>query len=292
MKALLSMLKDAAIEWIADKAPRTSAALAFYTLFSLAPVGVIAVAIAGFFFGPSAARNEIFLRLKTMMGERSAELVQQAVLSAHTARGGTASVLLGIFILIIGASGLFSQLQDAMNAIWSVRPKPGQAVWTFIRQRLLSVAIVLAIGAVLLLSLVLTTALTAVSKQFGHMVPGGLHIALILDMLVNLVVLWFLLAAVYKVLPDVKIHWRDVWTGAAVTAILLIIGRIGITLYLSFATVVSAYGAAGSLVMILVWVYFSAMIFFFGAEFTQQYAHHCGRTIVPLSYAEIIPKNE
>jgi membrane protein len=290
-KAILRLLKETFKEWQEDKVSRLAAALAYYTVFSLAPLLIIAIAVAGAVFGEEAARGEIVGQIRGLVGSDGAEVIETAIASANRpdANGGIASVI-SVVVLLFGASGVFTQLQDALNTVWEVQPKPGQGIATMLRQRFLSFSMVLVIGFLLLVSLVLSAGLTALSSYMSHLLPGLDFVWQMANYVISFVVITFLFALIYKFLPDVKITWNDVLIGAIITSVLFVIGKFFLGLYLGQGTFASTYGAAGSLVVLLAWVYYSAQIIFFGAEFTQVYARRYGSQIVPADYAEQVPE--
>jgi membrane protein len=283
-KDLWSLLKTAAGDWLDDKAPRLGAALAYYTVFSLAPLLLIAVAVAGFVFGEQAARHQIAQEIQGLVGEEGGRAVQSMLEHAGKPGQGIAASVLGVVLLLVGAAGVFGELQDALNTIWGVQPKPGRGVWEFVRDRFLSFAMVLVIGFLLLMSLVLSAALSALAHLFSRWEFACVSIGL--NEVVSLVVITLLFATIFRFLPDAKIGWRDVWLGAAVTAVLFEAGKFLIGLYLGRSGVASAYGAAGSLAVLLIWLYYSAQIFLFGAELTKVYTNRYGSRIVPADNAE------
>lgn len=284
LKAFISLLKETIAEWNEDKAPRLAAALAYYTVFSLAPVLIIVIAIAGLVFGQEAAQGEVVNQIQGLVGRDGAEVIESALKSAHRSGPGLASII-NLVILLFGASGVFAQLQDALNTVWEVAPKPGQGLFNVLRQRFLSFAMVLVIAFLLLVSLVLSAGLAALSSLMNGLLPGFDFLWQLLNFAISFGVVTLLFAAIYKILPDAKVAWGDVWIGAAITALLFAIGKLLIGIYLGNASFGSAYGAAGSLVVILAWVFYSALILFFGAEFTQVYARRYGSRIVPADYA-------
>lgn len=288
--AFFPLLKATVAEWQEDKVPRLAAALAYFTVFSLAPLLVIAISIAALFFGEEAARGQIFAQLQGLIGRQGAEAIEATITNADRVEGGGIATIVGIITLLLGASGVFGQLQDALNTIWEVAPKPGRGIVSFLRTRFLSFGMVLVIGFLLLVSLVLSAILAGVSTYMEGFVPALAPLWAIVNFLVSFGVITCLFALIYRVLPDVHIAWGDVWVGAAFTALLFTIGRTLIGIYLGSAAVGSAYGAAGSLVIILVWVFYSAQILLFGAEFTQVYARRYGSRIRPTSLA--IPLTE
>lgn len=285
-KDIFQLLKATIAEWNEDKVPLWAAALAYYTVFSLAPLLLIAIAIAGSIFGEEAARGEIVAQIQGLVGKEGAEAIQAMIQNTQKpGSGGTIATIVGIITLAFGASGVFSQLQDALNTIWNVKPKPGLGVMSFIQARFLSFAMVLVMGFLLLVSLLLSAALSAVGTFFGTLVPDYVIIGQILNFLISFGVVTLLFAAIYKFLPDVKVPWKDLWVGAGVTALLFNLGKFLIGLYLGNSGVTSTYGAAASLVVILLWVFYSAQILLLGAEFTQVYAKYRGSELEPSPHA-------
>ena len=285
-RGLWHLFKTTASKWSDDKAPRLGAALAYYTVFSLAPLLVIVIGIAGLIFGDKAAEGAIVEQISGLVGEQSAEAIQTMLANARTPSTGGLATVFGIVTLLIGASGLFGQLQDALNTIWGVEPKPGRGVLGMIKDRFVSFVALLGTAFLLLVSLVVSAGLAAAGSAFKALLPAPETVLHLLNASVSFAVIIGLFAMMFKVLPDVKIAWRDVWLGAAVTALLFAVGKYAIALYLGKSDVGSAYGAAGSLVIILVWVYYSAQILLFGAEFTAVYADAYGSRIVPAENAQ------
>jgi membrane protein len=289
-KSLWQFLKDVFTQWMGDEPFLLASSLSYYTLFSLAPLLVIAIAVAGFVFGREAAQNQIVETIGGMIGPESAEAIQGMIENASDKpKTGIISTLVGAVTLLIGAGGVVGQLQYSLNKIWEVEPKSGQGIWVFIRQRFISFAMVLAVGFLLLVSLVMTALLTGFSQFLGSLMGGAEFIGHLLDIIVSFGFITLLFAMIYKFVPDVQIQWNDVWIGAALTAILFTIGKYLIGLYLGSSGVSSAYGAAGSLVTVLLWVYYSSLIFLLGAEFTQGYATTYGSGVAPAPYAESAP---
>jgi len=284
LKKFWTVLKEAGGEWVEDKASRLGAALAYYTVFSLAPLLVIAIAVASFFFGGSA-EGQITEQIQGLVGPEGGKAIEQMLKHANDQPNtGIVASVIGVAVLLFGATGLFGQLQDALNTVWEVQPKPGRGVWGFIRDRFLSFSMVLGTAFLLLVSLVVSAALSALTGLLGDLQTGVFGQAV--NVLVSFGVITTLFAMIYRFLPDAKIAWRDVWLGAAITALLFVVGKLLIGLYLGQASVGSAYGTFGSLAVLLVWVYYSAQIFLFGAEFTKSYADHFGSRIVPKPNAE------
>jgi len=272
-----NVVRTTATGWLNHNAFRLSAALAYYTLFSLAPVLVVAVAIAGFAFGREAVRGELFDELKGLVGDGSAAAIQTAVAAAAVKpSSGIVATAVGIATLILGSSAVFGELQDALNTIWDAKPPPGAGVWRIVRRRLLSLAMVAVIGFLLLVSLAFSAMVNLFGAYVGGMLPMSAFVLEAVNFLVSFGITTMLFAAIYKVLPDVDIRWNDVWIGAAATAALFTLGKSLIGIYLGRSVVGSAYGAAGSVVVLLLWIYYSSLILFFGAEFTQVYARSHG----------------
>jgi membrane protein len=290
-REIFAMLKKAASAWMEDQAPTLGAALAYYTVFSLAPLLIIAIAIAGLFFGREAAQGQIFDQLRGLLGEASGKAMEDMVQNANAKPAtGLVATLIGFVTLLFGASGVFGQLQTSLNAIWRVQPKPGRGVLGIVRDRFLSFGFILVVGFLLLVSLFLTALIAFVGQWFGGMAPGMETLAQILNSVLSLAVITLLFAMIFKFLPDAKIAWRDVWIGALITAALFTAGKFALGLYLGKSGVASSYGAAGSLIVLLLWVYYSAQILFFGAEFTQVYANRFGSHVRPTDNAVAVPK--
>lgn len=275
MTKYLSLFKETFKEFGEDKAPRLGAALAYYTIFSVGPLLLIAVAMAGIFFGQEAAQGRISAELGKVFGSKMAESLETMVQAAAKPKTGTLATIVGVITLLLGASGVFGQLKDALNTIWNVEKKKAAGIMGFVKERFLSMAMVLGIGFLLLVTLVVDAAISAMGGLIEQYV-GGEAVMHAIQLVVSFVVVSVLFAAIFRILPDLRIAWHDVWFGAIFTAILFVLGKFGLGIYLGKAAVGSAYGAAGSLVILLVWVYWSAQILFLGAEFTQVYARTYG----------------
>jgi membrane protein len=275
--------KGTVSEFMEDNVLRLSAALAYYAMFSIGPLLVIVIAVAGLIFEKKAVGQEVVQQIQAMIGPKAAETVQTMLTEKHSS--SVIATILGTVALIFGASGVFGQLQDSLNTIWEVKPKPGQGVWGFIRNRFLSFAMVLGIAFLLLVSMVITAGLELFSGMINHILPMPEIIAKGLHLTISFLVITLLFAMIYKVLPDATVKWRDVWVGAIGTALLFTVGKYLIGMYLGRESTSSAYGAAGSVVVILLWVYYSSLILFFGAEFTQVYAKKTGSRIAPSPHA-------
>jgi membrane protein len=288
IKSFLALFKETAVEWVKQRIPRLGAALAFYTLFALAPLFVIVLALAGLWFGEEAARRELFSQVSNLVGSEGSEAIQALVSAAHKPKSGLLATVVGIVTLFVGATGVFVQLQDALNTIWGVRQLPGRGLWNFIRNRLLSFSIIIGMGFLLLVSLVINAGLSAFGKLMSGLLPAQEIIWQSVNFSISIFVTSLMFALIFKVLPDVKIAWRDVWVGAGLTALFFNLGQFLIGLYLGKGSVSSAYGAAGSLVVVVLWVYYSAQILFFGAKFTQLYASKFGSDFKPVTGAEAV----
>ena len=276
LKAANILFKKACSAWADDNAPSMGAALAFYTVFSLAPVLIIAISVAGLVFGQKAAEGEFSRQLQGLVGETGARAVQAIIQRADRPALGIIASAFGIGILLVGASGAFVELQDALNKIWKVQRKSGSIWLRVIRERFLSFGLVLGLGFLLIVSLVVSAALGAAGNFIAPLLPWPAFMLEAVNFLLSWGVIALLLAMIFKYLPDAAIAWSDVWIGAAVASLLLTTGKALMGLFLARSTVASAYGAASSLVIILTWVYYSAQIVLFGAELTHVYSHQHG----------------
>ena len=272
LKMLWRIMRDAGRDWSNDNASSMGAALAFYSLLSLGPLLLIIIAIAGLAYGQEAASGRIFAELRGLFGDEGAAAIQAIIANSRNKDESFLATIIGLVILLITATGVFAQLQDALNIIWKVKPPTGHGVWRLIKARFLSFSLLLGIGFLMLVSLVISAGLTAFSGYFSAVMPPlFLHA---MNVAVSFGVITVLFAMMFKILPDIYIPWRDVWVGAAMTAVLFTLGKHLIGLYLGHSGFSSTYGAAGSLIVVLVWVYYSSQIVFFGAEFTQTYARY------------------
>jgi membrane protein len=286
-KSIWQFLKTTINEWVEAEPFQLAAALSYYTLFSLAPLLLIAIGVAGLVFGREAAQNQIVETLQGMIGQDSAKAVQEMIQASNEKpKTGMLSTIIGFVALLFGAGGVVGQLQTSLNKMWEVTPKPGQGVWGFLRQRFFSFAMVLAIGFLLLVSLVVTAVLSSFTSMLTSFLGDATFVAHAIDILVSFGFVTLLFALIYKYVPDVEIQWRDVWVGAALTSILFTLGKYLIGLYIGTSGVSSTFGAAGSLITILVWVYYSSLIFFLGAEFTRVYATQYGSGVAPAENAQ------
>ena len=278
-------MKMTGMHWLDDKAPRLAASLAFYTLLSLAPMLVVAVSIAGLIFGEDAARGQIAGQLNGLLGPTGADTVQSILAHAKTPSSGIVGAVVGIALAVFGASGVFGELQTSLDQIWHVESKPGRGVKGFLRDRVFSFTLVMGVAFLLLVSLVLSAALAAIGTYFSHTLPGGEALWHILNLVISIGVTAVLFGLIFKIVPDVEIRWHDVWLGALVTAILFTGGKFLIGLYLGRSSVASPFGAAGSVVALVVWIYYSAQILFFGAELTRAHTEQRGVHVKPSANA-------
>ena len=271
------LTKTSVNAWLDDFAPSMGAAISYYTLFSMAPMLIISIAIAGFFFGAEAARGEIFGQLRGLLGEEGAAAIQGLLKSANEPAEGVVATLIGLVMLVIGATTVFAELQSDLDRIWrSPAVTNGSGIWFLIRTRLLSFGMVLGLGFLILVSLIMSAMVAALGKWWGGYFGGWETLLQVVNFLVSFALITASFAAIYKLMPRVKIAWRDVWIGAFVTALLFSIGKFLIGLYIGTTGVSSSFGASGSFVVVMVWVYFSAQIFLLGAEFTWVFAHRHG----------------
>jgi membrane protein len=279
IKVLWALLKESGFAWLQDNAPSMGAALAFYAILSLAPVLIIATAVAGLGFWQKTAEAEVLRHIQALVGETGARILQTAILNSNRPALGAIASTVGVGTMLLGASGAFVELQDSLNRIWRVERKSGSILLGAIKQRFLSFSLVLGTGVLLLGSLVSSAALAAVEGFMGHLLPWPAYFLESVDFIFWCSVITLLLAVIYRLLPDTEIAWTDVWIGAAIASLLFTIGKVLIGLYLAGSAVGSAYGAVSAPLVILVWIYYSAQIFLFGAEITHVYANKHGSRI-------------
>jgi len=289
LRHLLPLLKDAASDWVDDGAMRLSSSLAYYAIFSLAPLLVIVISMAGLFFGEEAARGELAHQIASLAGRGAGEAIQSAIQSSAAQKAtGVLATILSTALLLFGASTVFAELKDALNTIWGVVVKPGRPFFTLVRDRFFSFSIVLAIGFLLLVSLIISVLLAALS----HYMSGRFQLPTMVwktwDLVLSFAIVSGLFAMIFKLLPNVLLRWRDVWLGAVATSLLFTLGKFVIGYYLATSSIASSFGAAGSVVIVLAWIYYSACILFFGAEITKGYARKFGSGVMPNSRAVLI----
>lgn len=278
IKRFYTLARMSVKSWMDDYAPSMGAAIAFYTVFSLAPLVMIVIGIAGFFWGEEAVRGELLRQIGAMVGENGATTIEGVIRSgSQESEQGIAAGLISVVVLMVGATTVFAELQSALDRIWEVPEKEKKTgIWNLLRSRLLSLGLVLSLAFLLLVSLVVSTLLSALGGWLGTLMPGWETVLQILNILVSFSILTVLFAMIYKFMPQAEVAWRDVWTGAVVTALMFEIGKLLIGLYVGKTAVASSYAAAGSLVVVLIWVYYAAQVFLLGAEFTWVYSKEHG----------------
>ena len=281
-------------EWLDDDAPQLGAALAYYSVFSLAPMVLLLIAVIGILFrnDPVGAWSRITEQMSYFLDKSAIELVQQIARQVATPTKSALGGTIGFALALFGASGVFGQLQAALNTIWGVKAKPGRSIWRFVRSRFLSFALIAGIGFLLLVSLVIETGIKALSHYLQSVLPGALTVIVPVYLAFDFVIVTAVFTMIFKILPNATTRWRDVWIGAVLTAILFLIGKWALGIYLGSGTAASAYGAASSLITLLLWIYYSSQILLFGAEFTQVYARTCRANIKPDRYAVAIELKE
>lgn len=276
-RQILALLKEAATSWSEDGAPSMGAAISYYSVFSMAPLLVIVIAVAGFFFGAEEVQGALSAQLTSLMGEDAARAVDEMLKNAQQPRTGGIAAITSIGVLVLGATTVLAELQNALDRIWRAPAREKEnGVWRWLRRRLLTLAMVLAIAFLLIISLVFSAALATLGKWWGPMFGSWERLAYLFDLLVSFAVLTFAFAMIFKFLPRAHIRWHDVWIGAAVTSVLFALGKFLIGLYLGKSDVASGFGLFGSLALMMVWIYYSAQIFLFGAEFTWVFANRYG----------------
>jgi len=285
-KGVWGLLKDAATGFSNDKVVKLSGALAYFTVFSIGPMLIVIIFFADIFYGRDAVEGTIFGQIKGFVGPAAAVQIQEIIKNASLSGQGSITGIIGSITLLIGATTVFAEIQDTINTIWGLKPKPKRGWVKMLLNRLLSFSIVVSLGFLLLVSLVITGLVEAFSNRLLHIFPDiALLIVYIFNLILTFLVTTLLFGIIFKVLPDAIIKWRDVLTGAMVTAVLFMIGKFAITFYIGTSKITTAYGTAGSLVIILVWIYYSSIILYFGAEFTKAYAATYGGLIQPDQYA-------
>lgn len=278
IKSFFSLAKKAVMAWIDDYAPSMGAAIAFYTVFSLAPLIIIVLAIAGFFWGQEAVQGQLMGQMGGLLGQDGAQAIEGVVSSSAQEKDqGIIATVTSVVVLAVGATTVFAELQSALDRIWEVPASEKKSgIWNMIRSRLLSFGLVLSLAFLLLVSLVVSTVLAALGSWVGGLMPGWETLLQVLNLVISFAILTVLFAMIFKFMPQVHVAWRDVWVGALLTALLFVIGKYLIGLYVGKSSVASSYAAAGSLVVVLLWVYYAAQVFLLGAEFTWVYATEHG----------------
>jgi len=291
IKSIPSLITEAYFEMLDDKGFKMAAALSYYAAFSLGPLLIIVIAIAGFIFGEEAAKGQLFFELKNMIGSDGAQMMETIIKGASNTTTGIFATIFSVILLVFGSIGVFVELQESLNMVWGVEPKPGKGLKMFIRNRIISFSMVVATGFLLMVSLMINSAIALLNEFMAEMFPSLIPIAFILNNAASLIVITILFALIYKVLPDVLISWRYVWLGAGITSVLFSIGKYLIGLYLGSSSYASTYGAAASLVIIFLWIYYSGLILFFGAELTQVYRkRYSGKELIANGDGLVVPK--
>jgi membrane protein len=282
IKNIFSLFKETYQEWNSKEPFELSAVIAYYAIFSLPGLLIIVIGIAGFFFGEQAVKGEVANQISKMLGKEAANGIQEMIVNSYKSNSSLMATIIGVATLLFGATGVFFPLQKSLNKLWNVKADPKAGIKKLILDRATSFGIILALGFLLLVSLVLTTILSVLSNWISHVFPEFMLVLfIVLNFIVSFGFITILFALIFKVLPDVKIRWKPVWIGSIVTAVLFEIGRFALEIYFAKANPGSTYGAAGSVILILLWVSYSCMILFFGAEFTQVYARRAGDRIEP-----------
>ena len=287
-RSVLGLVKETFQDWTQDKASRLGAALAYYAIFSIGPMLVVVIAIAGFVFGDAAAGGQISGTLGGVLGSDNAKFVEALVKSASHPAAGTIASIIGTGTLLLGAMGIFGQLKDALNTIWEVEPVPGGGLMAALTKNFLSFGMLLGVGFLLLVSLVVNALLSTLGPFLSNALPGGALLWNAVNYVITLAIISLMFALIFKFVPDIRVGWKDVLIGGFVTALLFLLGQIALGIYLSLGNVGSAFGAAASLVVVLVWIYYSAQILFLGAEFAQVYANSYGSGMSPAPHARFI----
>ena len=286
-RLLWKSLKDSAKGFSDDKVIKLSASLAYFTVFSLGPLLIVIIFLLGFFLGQEAAQNQIYSQLQNFIGNDAALQIQEIIKNASLSGKGGVALVIGIITLLIGATTVFGEIQDSINSIWGLKPRPKTGIIKLLLTRLLSFGMIASLGFLLLVSLGATAVVEAMGERLQDRFPDVTVVVFyIINLMLNLTVTTLLFAVIFKVLPDAKIKWKDIWPGAIATSLLFLIGKFAISFYISKSEVGSTYGAAGSLVILLLWVFYSAIILYFGAEFTRAYAFNKGSRIIPNRYAQ------
>jgi membrane protein len=280
VRRLGSLLKETAVQWDEDQAARQAASLALYTLLSVAPLLIVSIKVAGIALGDEAARGQVSHEIGKLVGPQAGEAIEGMIAVAKQPGQGVVGTIIGLAVLLFGASGVFGELQTSLNQMWEVKPKPNRGVMGFVKDRFFSFTMVMSVAFLLLVTLVVTAALATVTEHFRGLIPFP-ALWWVLNVGIGIAVTTALFALIYKVVPDAQVNWRDVWVGAFVTSVLFSVGRVALSWYVGRSATVSPFGAAGSLVALIVWVYYSAQILFFGAEFTQVFATRYGSRILP-----------
>lgn len=288
---IYKLLKNTAEEFSNDNAIKLSASLSYYTIFSLPPLCIIILSLCGFFFGEDAVRGQFYGQINGLVGNEAAAQIQATIKNMELSDSSTFAMVTGIVVLLIGASGVFAEIQSSINFIWGLKAKPKKGFKKFIKNRIMSFSMIGSVGFLLLVSLTVNTMMDLLNKRLVNFFPDATVVLFyILNIVIVFAIITFLFSIIFRTLPDGRLAVKDTLVGAGVTAILFMLGKLGISIYLGNSNVASAYGAAGSVIIILVWVYYSAIILYFGAEFTKVYSRTYGTRIIPNDYAVEIKK--
>lgn len=292
IKRAFNFLKEVFGDFVDDKALKFSASLSYYTVFSIAPFLAIIISFSGYFLGKQEIQRELYPQINALVGNDAALQIQQMITSIHLSNNSVFAVV-SFVILIVGATGIFSEIQDSINQIWGLKSKPKSGLVKMLLNRLISFSLIISLGFLLMVSLLLNTVVDALSKQLMKLLHGtGVIIINVVNNCIMFILISFLFGIIFKVLPDAKIKWKDVMVGAITTAILFMVGKFCIGFYLGHSNMGNIYGTAGSIIIVMLWVYYSAVILYFGAEFTKVYAKHYGGKILPNDYAVWIKTKE
>jgi len=290
-KAIVFLLKNTFIEFSDDNGMKLSAALSYYTIFALPPLLIIIISLCGFFFGAEAVRGELFGQINGLVGNDAAMQIQETIKNVSLSKSNAFITTISVIILFIGASGVFSEIQDSINYIWGIKAKPKRGLIKFIKNRLMSFSMIGSTGFLLLVGLIINSVMDVLSKRLSAYFPQDtIYLFYFINLLIVFIIITLLFTVIFKILPDGKVVLRDCIIGASFTAFLFMIGKFAIGAYLGNSSIASVYGAAGSVILILVWVYYSAIILYLGAEFTKVYAITHGKKIVPYSYSIKVKK--
>ncbi|MGI8951336.1 MAG: YihY/virulence factor BrkB family protein [Chitinophagaceae bacterium] len=286
LKNIWEILKNSFAGFANDKVPKLSASLAYYTLFSMGPLLVLIISLCGLFWGREAIEGKVYAQLQSFVGHDTAMQLQQIIKNASLAGKSKTAAIIGGIALLIGATSVFAEIQDSINMIWGLKPKPKKGWLKFLQNRFLSFSVIISLGFLLLVSLAVTAVIEGFSNKLQNAYPSVTVVVFyIINLIITLIVTTLIFAVIFKVLPDAQIKWNDVLAGAITTSLLFMLGKFGISFYISKGNVGSTFGAAGSLVILILWVYYSAFILYFGAEFTKAYAIKFGSEIHPTEYA-------
>jgi membrane protein len=293
VKKISYLLKETISEFIDDNAMKLSAALSYYTIFSLPPLLIIIISLIGFFFGAEAVRGEIFGQINGLVGNEAALQIQETIKNVKLSSSNVFTTTVGIIILLVGASGVFAEIQDSINYIWGIKAKPKRGLIKFIKNRLMSFSMIGSVGFLLLVGLIINSLMDVLNKRLAIYFPQDtIYLFYAVNIFIVFVIITLLFIVIFRTLPDGKVVLHDCIIGASFTAFLFMIGKLAIGAYLGSSAIASVYGAAGSIILILVWVYYSAMILYFGAEFTKVYASTHGQKIIPNEYSVQILKGK